>query len=91
MSSGHKIYDVLIKKRGYQADDLCLSLIVYTFSIYIFVSATFLRIKTARFMYKRIHVHAPIRLRRCISVAYRQKLSWELLNFGKLYKLCSDK
>ena len=57
---------------------------------YIF-SATFSRIKTALFMYKHIHKHAPIRLRRCISAVFRQNLSWEWLNFRNLYKLWSDK
>ena len=61
---------------------------------YIF-SATFSRIKTALFMYKHIHKHAPIRLRRCISAVFRQNLSWEWLNFRNLYTLigqviCAD-
>ena len=34
-----------------------------------------------------IHVHAPIKLRRCISAVSRQNLSWERLDFHKLYIL----
>ena len=80
----------LYKPLGYQADDLRASLSPYAYRLYIF-SLTFSRIKTALFMCTRIHVHAPIRLRRYISAASRQNLSWEWLNFCNLYKLWSDK
>ena len=50
---------------------------IYTLFAHTFFSATFSRIKTALFMYTRIHVHASMRLRKCIYAVSRQNLSWK--------------
>ena len=71
MFSSNKIYDALILSRGYQADDLRMSIMSVLYS-HIYFSADDLDMprsdcasSSALFMYMRIHVGAPI----CISVA----------------------
>ena len=71
--SSNKIYDVQILLRGYQAEDLSMSMT--SIRLYIF-SADDLDIphsdcasSSALFVFTCIHVRVPIRLRRYVSVA----------------------